>query len=87
MKETKPTRTRWRRWRWAVLAVAGLLWLSALAVLGWLQLHQPPPILRLVEQEVGRQYIDEDLNAKENPYGLSEFDLEELDELMNTESE
>lgn len=38
-----------------------------------------------IEDEVGRQYVDEDLNSKENPYGLSEFDLEELDELMNTE--
>jgi hypothetical protein len=38
-----------------------------------------------VEEEVGNQYIDEDLNSRENPYGLSEFDLEELDELMNTE--
>ena len=38
-----------------------------------------------VEDEVGRQYVDEDLNSRENPYGLSEFDLEELDELMNTE--
>jgi len=38
-----------------------------------------------IEDEVGRQYMDEDLNSRENPYGLSEFDLEELDELMNTE--
>ena len=37
-----------------------------------------------VEHEVGRQFVDEDMNSKENPYGLSEFDLEELDELMNT---
>ena len=38
-----------------------------------------------LEEEVGRLYVDEDINSKENPYGLSEFDLEELDELMNTE--
>lgn len=38
-----------------------------------------------IEKEVGRQYMDEDLNAKENPYGLTEFDLEEIDELLNTE--
>ncbi len=38
-----------------------------------------------IESEVGQQYLDEDLNSRENPYGLSEFDLEELDELMNTE--
>ena len=38
-----------------------------------------------LEEELGRQYVDEDLNSRENPYGLSEFDLEELDELMNTE--
>ena len=38
-----------------------------------------------IEEEVGRQYMDEDINNKENPFGLTEFDLEELDELMNTE--
>ena len=38
-----------------------------------------------IEEEVGKQYLDEDVNVKENPYGLTEFDLEELDELMNTE--
>ncbi|HAZ11804.1 MAG TPA: hypothetical protein DCY86_03380 [Bdellovibrionales bacterium] len=40
-----------------------------------------------IEQELGRQYMDEDLNAKDNPYGLSEFDLEEIDELLNTGSD
>ncbi|MFT6603547.1 MAG: hypothetical protein ACJARO_001057, partial [Bacteriovoracaceae bacterium] len=38
-----------------------------------------------IEQDVGRKYMDEDINAKENPYGLTEFDLEEIDELLNTE--
>ncbi len=40
-----------------------------------------------IEQELGRQYMDEDLNVKDNPYGLSEFDLEEIDELLNTGSD
>jgi subtilisin family serine protease len=39
-----------------------------------------------MEKEVGRQFMDEDLNARENPYGLTEFDLEEIDELLNTGS-
>ena len=39
-----------------------------------------------IEQEVGRKYMDENLNSQENPYGLTEFDLEEIDELLNTES-
>ena len=34
----------------------------------------------------GKKYVEEDLNAKENPYGLTEFDLEEINELLNTES-
>jgi hypothetical protein len=38
-----------------------------------------------IEEEVGRQYMDEDINNKDNPFGLTEFDLEELDELMNTD--
>ena len=37
-----------------------------------------------VEQDIGRKYMDEDINSKENPYGLTEFDLEEIDELLNT---
>ena len=37
-----------------------------------------------IEEEVGRQYLDEDINARGNPYGLTEFDLEEVDELLNT---
>ena len=40
--------------------------------------------LNEIESEVGRKYMDEDINASENPYGLTEFDLEEVDELMNT---
>ena len=31
--------------------------------------------------------MDEDLNVKDNPYGSSEFDLEEIDELLNTGSD
>ncbi|MCO4795191.1 MAG: LysM peptidoglycan-binding domain-containing protein [Bacteriovoracaceae bacterium] len=38
-----------------------------------------------IETEVGLRYMDEDLNSRENPYGLTEFDLEEIDELLNTE--
>ncbi len=38
-----------------------------------------------VEHGVGKKFMDEDLNAKENPYGLTEFDLEEIDELLNTD--
>ena len=37
-----------------------------------------------IEDDVGKKYLDEDLNAQENPYGLTEFDLEEIDELLNT---
>jgi len=37
-----------------------------------------------IEKDIGRKYLDEDLNSKENPYGLTEFDLEEIDELLNT---
>lgn len=38
-----------------------------------------------LEEEIGVKFMDEDLNSKENPYGLTEFDLEEIDELLNTE--
>lgn len=41
--------------------------------------------LNEIEKEVGRKYMEQDLNSKENPYGLTEFDLEEIDELLNTE--
>ena len=39
-----------------------------------------------IEKDIGRKYLDEDINNKENPYGLTEFDLEEVDELLNTDS-
>ena len=41
--------------------------------------------LNEIENDVGRKYLDEDINNKENPYGLTEFDLEEVDELLNTD--
>jgi nucleoid-associated protein YgaU len=41
--------------------------------------------LNEIEENLGKRYIDEDLNSKENPYGLSEFDIEEVDELLNTD--
>ena len=41
--------------------------------------------LNEIEKDIGRKYLDEDINNKENPYGLTEFDLEEVDELLNTD--
>jgi nucleoid-associated protein YgaU len=38
-----------------------------------------------IEDNLGKRYVDEDLNAKDNPFGLSEFDVEEVDELLNVE--
>ena len=38
-----------------------------------------------IEENMGKRYLDEDLNSKDNPYGLNEFDVEEVDELLNTE--
>lgn len=38
-----------------------------------------------IEENLGKRYMDEDINNKENPYGLSEFDIEEVDELLNIE--
>jgi hypothetical protein len=38
-----------------------------------------------IEENLGKRYMDEDINSKENPFGLSEFDIEEIDELLNTE--
>ena len=38
-----------------------------------------------IEENLGKRYIDEDLNSKDNPFGLTEFDVEEIDELLNTE--
>jgi hypothetical protein len=38
-----------------------------------------------IEENLGKRYIDEDLNSKDNPFGLTEFDVEEVDELLNIE--
>ena len=38
-----------------------------------------------IEENLGKRYVDEDLNSKENPFGLTEFDVEEVDELLNVE--
>jgi nucleoid-associated protein YgaU len=38
-----------------------------------------------LEENFGKRFLDEDLNDKENPYGLTEFDIEEIDELLNAE--
>lgn len=38
-----------------------------------------------IEENLGKRYMDEDLNSKDNPYGLTEFDIEEIDELLNVE--
>ena len=40
-----------------------------------------------IEENFGKRYLDENLNDKENPYGLTEFDIEEIDELLNAENE
>lgn len=40
-----------------------------------------------IEREKGVLYMDEDLNARENPFGLTEFDLEEIDLLLNSGQE
>ena len=40
-----------------------------------------------IEENMGKRYMDEDLNKKDNPYGLSEFDVEEVDELLNVEKD
>ncbi len=40
-----------------------------------------------IEENFGKRYLDEDLNDKDNPYGLTEFDIEEIDELLNVEKE
>ena len=36
-----------------------------------------------IEGEVGLKFLDQELGSRDNPYGLSEFDLEEIDELFN----
>ncbi len=38
-----------------------------------------------IEENLGKRYLDEDMNSKDNPYGLTEFDVEEVDELLNVE--
>jgi hypothetical protein len=46
-------------------------------------LYQQQESLDEIEENFGKKYLDEDLNAKDNPYGLTEFDIEEIDELLN----
>ncbi len=38
-----------------------------------------------IEENLGKRFVDEDLNSKDNPFGLTEFDVEEIDELLNVE--
>ena len=38
-----------------------------------------------IEEDIGKVYMDEKLKAKENKYGLSEYDVEEIDNLMSEE--
>ncbi len=38
-----------------------------------------------IEENLGKRYLDEELNSKDNPYGLTEYDVEEIDELLNIE--
>lgn len=40
-----------------------------------------------LEKKFGRKYLDENLNSKDNPYGLTEFDVEEIDELLNSDQQ
>ncbi len=37
-----------------------------------------------IEKEIGLKYIDQQLDSTENPYGLTKFDLEEIDHLLNS---
>ncbi len=37
------------------------------------------------ERQIGRRYLDDSLDNKDNPFGLSEFDVEAVDELLNIE--
>jgi hypothetical protein len=41
--------------------------------------------LEEIEENLGKRYLDEELNSKDNPYGLTEYDVEEIDELLNLE--
>lgn len=36
-----------------------------------------------IEDNFGKRFIDEDLVKKDNPYGLTPYDIEEIDELLN----
>lgn len=40
-----------------------------------------------IEENFGKRYMDEKLNKKDNPYGLTEFDIEEIDELLNVDQQ
>ena len=42
--------------------------------------------LEQIENQEGKKYLDENINEQENPYGLTESDLEEVDELLNFDS-
>ena len=41
--------------------------------------------LNEIEREMGKKYLDEGLNDPDNHYGLNEYDLEEIDKLLNTQ--
>ncbi len=36
-----------------------------------------------IEENFGKRFMDEDLVKKDNPYGLTPYDIEEIDELLN----
>ena len=38
-----------------------------------------------IEENFGKRFMDEDMVKKDNPYGLTPFDVEEIDELLNTD--
>lgn len=40
-----------------------------------------------IEENFGKKFLDENLNDKDNPFGLTEFDIEEIDELLNVDKE
>ncbi len=40
-----------------------------------------------IESNFGKKFMDQNLNTKDNPFGLTEFDVEEIDELLNSEKE
>lgn len=40
-----------------------------------------------IEENFGKRYLDEKLNDKDNPFGLTEFDIEEVDELLNIDKD